>query len=125
MSTIEKSQELKGLESQLQSLSGKVKAKKEEFIQAQKEYTQMANSEKQLKEKVEALRKPTELRVTEHAVLRYLERVNKIDLKEIEKAILTPELVKMTEVLGKNGKYPVSDFSVVIRDGAIVTVEKE
>lgn len=123
--TLEKSQEIKGLESQLKILSGRAKAKKEEFISAQKEYNQMVNSEKQLKGKIEALQKPKGLRVTEHAILRYLERVNKINLKEIEKAILTPELVKMTEVLGTNGKFPVSDFNIVIRDGSVVTVEKD
>ena len=123
--TLEKSQEIKGLESQLKILSGRAKAKKEEFISAQKEYNQMVNSEKQLKDKIEALQKPKELRVTEHAILRYLERVNKIDLKEIEKAILTPELIKMTEVLGKNGKFPINDFNIVIRDGSVVTVEKD
>ena len=123
--TLEKSQEIKGLESQLKILSGRAKAKKEEFISAQKEYNQMVNSEKQLKDKIEALQKPKELRVTEHAILRYLERVNKIDLKEIEKAILTPELIEMTEVLGKNGKFPINNFSIVIRDGSVVTVEKD
>ena len=46
---LEKSQEIKGLESQLKILSGRAKAKKEEFISAQKEYNQMVNSEKQLK----------------------------------------------------------------------------
>ena len=123
--SLEKSQEIKGLESQLKIISGRAKAKKQEFISAQKEYNQMIISEKQLKDKIEALEKPKELRVTEHAILRYLERVNKIDLKEIEKAILTPELIKMTEVLGKNGKFPINDFNIVIRDGSVVTVEKD
>ena len=123
--SLEKSQEIKGLESQLKIISGRAKAKKQEFISAQKEYNQMIISEKQLKDKIESLEKPKELRVTEHAILRYLERVNKIDLKEIEKAILTPELIKMTEVLGKNGKFPINDFNIVIRDGSVVTVEKD
>ena len=121
--SLEKAQELKGLESQLKILSGKLKAKKEEVSQIQKEYSKMIASEKSLKDKILNLTAPKGLRVTEHAILRYLERVNNIDLSEIEKLIITPELTKMTEVLGENGKFPINGFNVVIRDGSIVTVE--
>lgn len=61
--------------------------------------------------------------VTEHAMLRYLERVLEIDMEAVKNNILPENIKSQIEVLG-NGKYPVrGKFKVVVKDRMIVTVE--
>lgn len=59
--------------------------------------------------------------VSEHALLRYMERVMKIDLSQLEKEILTDSVLTQQAALG-DGEYPSSGFSVKIRDSVVVTV---
>lgn len=61
--------------------------------------------------------------VTEHALLRYCERVLKIDMDAIKATILSETTLKQSQTLG-NGKYPVVDgHRAVIKDSCVVTIE--
>ncbi len=67
--------------------------------------------------------KPTDLIVSEHAILRYCERVKQMDIDAIVNDILTPQLVTAEKALG-NGKFPSgTGFKVVVRNKVVVTVE--
>lgn len=60
--------------------------------------------------------------VTEHALLRYLQRVEGIDLEAVCQAIATPELEHAVATLG-NGKYPIGNgVRVTVIDRKVVTV---
>jgi len=59
--------------------------------------------------------------VSEHALLRYLQRVYELDLSKIEKEILTPETQEKIAELG-NGTYPGEGFSIKVVDGVVVTI---
>lgn len=65
--------------------------------------------------------------VTDHAVVRYFERVLQYDIEEIRKNILTEEIKKQYEILG-NGTYPNRDnitrkkFHTVVSNLSVVTV---
>ena len=60
--------------------------------------------------------------VSEHAMLRYIERVLGIDLKEIERRILTDEVKEQYKIVG-NGRFPINDeFRALIRDNVVVTI---
>ena len=62
--------------------------------------------------------------VSEHAVLRYLQRIMELDLKAVENEILTDETLKQYRTLG-NGKYPISNgCKAVIKDNVVITVTK-
>jgi hypothetical protein len=63
--------------------------------------------------------------VTEHAMLRYVERLYNVDLKTIETAILTDVLLEGYSSMGRaNGKYPVCEGLIaVVKDNTVVTVE--
>ena len=63
------------------------------------------------------------IRVTEHALLRYLERVEGINLKEIEKKILTENLKKHINYFG-DGIYHFDEGKnkVVVENSKIITV---
>jgi len=64
--------------------------------------------------------------ISEHALLRYCERVLRINLVDVRNAILPEKTAEIIETLG-NGKYPVlsaaGQFRVIVRDGVVVTVE--
>ncbi|MBN1468651.1 MAG: hypothetical protein JW924_08000 [Fusobacteriaceae bacterium] len=63
------------------------------------------------------------IRVTEHALLRYLERVEGINLKEIEEKILTENLKKQINYFG-DGVYHFDEGEnkVVVENCKIITV---
>ena len=75
-----------------------------------------------IKSQIQAISANKEITISEHALLRYLERVSKIDTDSVKKTIITPELIKMVETLGGNGKYPVGDITLVIRDYVVTTI---
>lgn len=61
--------------------------------------------------------------ITEHALLRYVERVMQIDLEEVKNKILASGSVVMAGDF-PNGKFEIGDgFVAVVRDRTIVTIE--
>lgn len=76
------------------------------------------NLDKVIKE-LEAFDK--EVIVTDHAVLRYLERVENVDVDLIKKKLLPPSLENQIKVLG-SGEFAVDGFKVRVRRGVVVTV---
>lgn len=80
----------------------------------------LRNTEEELKK----LKTGNKIIVSEHAVLRYLERTMELDLKAVEKEILSEEVVSQYKTLG-NGKYPVSNgCKAVIKDNVVLTITK-
>ena len=62
--------------------------------------------------------------MTEHAMLRYLERVKGIDFTELCQQVITEQLKTQIKTLG-DGKYPIGDgYRVVVKNNAILTVVK-
>lgn len=63
------------------------------------------------------------IRVTEHAVLRYLERIVGINLKEIEEKILTENLKKQINYFGDGIYYfDEGENKVIVENSKIITV---
>jgi len=62
--------------------------------------------------------------ITDHAIVRFLERVKGIDRKQVENEILTPEILRLINQLGGNGTYPGKDgFSVCMKNGVVKTIK--
>jgi len=60
--------------------------------------------------------------VSEHALLRYLEPVYKLDIEKIHTEILIPKLLSQVEEFG-NGTYRGEDnYSIKVVDGVVVTI---
>lgn len=62
-----------------------------------------------------------EIIISEHAILRYLERVYKLDTNKLYEEILTEELKRNYSKLG-NGSYSIDSCMVKIVDNVVVTV---
>jgi hypothetical protein len=74
-------------------------------------------------EKVDKINYSDSLKVSDHAIVRYLERVAELDIEQVRARILTPMVEKAFEGLKTGGEYPTGlGYSVVIKKGVITTV---
>lgn len=80
---------------------------------------------KDLKEKINSYGQKKEAPyVSDHALLRYLERVKGIDVNSIKKDIINDKTMELISKLGPTGTYPNGEFKVVMKNNVVVTVEK-
>jgi len=77
-----------------------------DMVTKQKEYENKKKIIDELQFKIDKLEKPTTPEVSEHAILRYVERVLDINIENIKKEILSEDVVDMVKKLGGNGGYP-------------------
>jgi len=112
--------ELKALQVQLSKAKADEQVKREAMISAQREHKEVSDRIAVLNSRLsEAMKEPV---VTEHALLRYVERVYGINLEEIKASILTPTTVKAIKTLG-SGKYPLtSGGKAVVKGMSVVSI---
>jgi hypothetical protein len=61
--------------------------------------------------------------VTDHAMIRYIERVMGIDMEALKARILTPETRAFIDQFG-SGKFPVAPgYRLVVKNRVVITVE--
>lgn len=97
----------------LKHLQVLVNSTKADIAQKQKELSGYEKEIKQLKAK--------KIIVSEHSMLRYLQRVYKLDLKKIEDEILNESVKTAVQNFG-DGKYTVGEFTVRVKNNILLTV---
>lgn len=113
---------LKAYQTQLKKLKAEYEVLNTDCKNRQRELGVKKNHIRDLEYKIEKYL-DKDIVVSEHAVLRYLERSLDLDIEVIKKRILTEEIRKQYEVLG-NGSFPIdSNVKAVIRDNIVVTVK--
>ena len=117
-----KKKQLSKIESEYENLKDQVNNFQEECSKKKKELSKLRQEIENILHKP----KPT---VSEHAIVRYFERVRGEDIEEIKKEILNEEVMKLFELLGGNGKYPSNNnnednnnYNVVMKNNVVVTV---
>lgn len=116
--------ELKALEKEIDSLQEKNRKKLEECSKLQKEVSNKIHLRDSIQIKIAQIKnKDVELKVSDHAVLRYLERMEGVDVNSIRDKLLTPKLKEFVATVGGNGTFPIEGGKVIIRDNTIITVE--
>jgi hypothetical protein len=75
--------------------------------------------ETQIRELEDTAKEPI---VSEHALLRYIERFMGVDLESVRRAILTETAVKMIKFT-RNGKVTTDGRRLIIKNGTVVTIE--
>ncbi|MFA6904409.1 MAG: hypothetical protein WC236_15145 [Gallionellaceae bacterium] len=86
-----------------------------------KKYSELSNKIGAINKEIAAL-SPTEIIISEHALLRYLERAMGFDLAEISKSILSEANKTAIKKMG-SGVYPVAGLQMVVKDNVLVTVK--
>jgi hypothetical protein len=113
--------ELKGLQSLLKKAEAEADVLDKDIIAKQKEMKQKKALIKDLRNKIKS-KSSDSIVLTEHAILRYLERSGKIDLDAIKKEILNKNLEAQIRSLG-NGVFPIKDgLKARVKNSSIVTV---
>lgn len=112
--------ELKALQVQISKAKADAGIKKENLKVANQEYNQILKKIKNLETRLKEA--STEPLVTEHALLRYIERVYGLDLDVIKGDILTESTIRAIKTLG-SGKYPIGvGLKAVVKGGNVVSV---
>jgi seryl-tRNA synthetase len=121
--TIKDSTTLKGLETKYKEIETKRNMVIKSIDEKQAEASKLKKEMGQIKQQIDNIKSKTDgkIVVSEHAMLRYIERILGIDLDELQKKILDEEDAKTIRALG-NCTYPKDGFKLKIKDGTVVTV---
>jgi len=115
------SEKLKRLITQKTSLLEEVSFIRKESYTLAENITKKLKQVKEIENQIKSLQ-DIDIIISEHAILRYIERVMGIDIELIKKEILTDTLKEQFKTLG-NGTYPIgNDVKVKIQNNTIVTV---
>ncbi len=115
--------ELKGLQVQLKQAEALVSNSELETKACQKREADARAQVKNLKARILQIEQNTqEPIVSEHAMLRYLQRVKGVDLDALMKEIMDDKAAEHIK-FARNGKLKRSNHSLIFRNNTIVTVE--
>jgi len=112
----------KKLQSQLNKMLGDADALKIEVANKQREHNQKLQVIESIKSEMAKLNNSENIKVSEHAIVRYFERVKGYDIEQIEKDILSEQVLRLVATLGGNGSYPNDGFSVLMKNYTVTTV---
>ena len=114
---------LKQLETRAKKLQVERDTASDELMEAQARLTATDGKLLSVRGEIDRLKARAKIPVvTEHAMLRYLERTNGLDREEITKAILLPETIEQIRTLG-SGKYPIGNgLKAVVKGNTVVSI---
>jgi uncharacterized protein YeaC (DUF1315 family) len=116
-----KANDLKALQMKQKDLDSQKLMLVRKMAEVQQELNKVHKNYDVISKQIDQLTK--DFTVTEHALLRYCERIYNIDLNEMSKKIIESESLKKYDLLG-NGEYPLRDgLKMLIRDKIIVTIK--
>lgn len=119
------------LRSQLIQIDGDLEALKIELSNKQKDLNSKRKIADQLRNKIKEIENESdnEISISEHAYLRYFERVLNFDLDEVKKEIITEQVLDLTTKLGSSGNFPTGkktsdgkEYRVALKNNVVVTV---
>ncbi len=97
-----------------------LKRKKAAFDAEMKKVIEIDNKIIGLEELIKSL-KPRNIRISTHALLRYIERILKIDIEEIKRKIINKDIEQSYYQLG-DGKYHNGNITLLINNDTVVTI---
>jgi hypothetical protein len=123
MNVINSQAELKSLQVQITKISAESEIMLKELRDRQKQYDTHINKLAHLKDKLTKLQKSHEEPIiSEHAILRYLERVDGIDLETVKQKIMDEKTKSLVKFMGGNGKITREGFKIIVKNNTIITI---
>lgn len=117
-------QELKKLQRQLKELESNKDALRQEISYKQKLLNTTQDTINKMKVKVAKVSSQDKIVLSEHATLRFLERVKELDLKQIQAEIIDDNLKETLATLGGTANIKKDNYTIVVKDYIIVTITK-
>lgn len=115
------SHELKQIRIRLSKAESEAGSIREDIRVAQKRGAEIRKLIVELKQKIERFKGKKPI-ITEHALLRYFERVLEYNLDSIINGLLTDNAIAMIAEM-PNGKIPSLGCRLIVKDGVVVTIE--
>ena len=122
--SIATSTELKSLQTRAAQADAEVLQLETEYRGLQSRLDQAKRRSRILAAQIEKLKNDAAgVVVTEHAMLRYIERVIGIDMDELRGKVLPPSAETVAMAMGGNARLPVDGtHTAIVKGGAVVTV---
>ncbi len=119
--SVKNSQQLKQLQTRKAKLEVDIKALEKDAKEKQQAHSKALNALKSVCREISDLQN-SEIVVSEHAIIRFMERAMGLDIEQIKQQILTADNVRAIEAMG-DGKYPGPEgLSVVVKNRTVVSV---
>jgi len=115
---------IKALKNRFRKLESECAILKIELNNVHRSYDLKRRQLKELKVKIDNYQEQ-DISVSDHAIVRYLERIKGLDIEEYKQEILSKEVLSLIEKLGNSGSYPNQDFQIVLKNGVVITVLKK
>ncbi len=125
MGQLENVQKIKGFKSQIEKLKAERELIKQEVSVKQQQTNMIKKQILEIESKIKKLENiiETEPKVSEHALLRFLERKHQWNLETLSDYLISPKIKQMLNTLGGNGKYPhEGGFTIVFKDYTATTI---
>lgn len=114
--------QIKSLEVRKNDIENDIKLLKGQREEINKRIEKEESQLKNIKNQLETIRKRDGgIVITEHAILRYLERVKGINLETAKEEILSPKAREIALTLN-NGKIPSGNHKVILKNNRVVSV---
>lgn len=123
-------QKIRALRKKVDNLKYKLKEVDENIKKKERSYENVINQKKNLEAELkrteqilESTESSDELIVSDHSLIRYLERVKGIDVEALREEIVSDEMRTLYKSLG-DGKYPIEQTGgrAVIKNGIVVSI---
>lgn len=119
-----KSHQLAALRDRKRALAAEIAIESEAIRDSRIKLKRMQQDITRLNHQIEQLeRRKDGITVTDHAVIRYLERVQGIDIDAIREQMVTDQVEQAVDTLGGTGKFPSGECRLVMDGYKVVTVE--
>ena len=115
--------ELKRLEDAKKGLLSKKDTLTTEVNSNRSSLSKIANYIREKKKEIHNLSNSGETIISEHAILRYLERECGLEIDNIKSLILNEEAKGLVSLVGSNGNVKINGLTYVIVDNVIVTIK--
>jgi predicted nucleic acid-binding Zn-ribbon protein len=123
--TVQQAHELKSLQTQKDKAKAELEAAKEEQRDSGRRVNDLTDKLRSIEDRIKKLSEKAaengEVIVSEHAFLRYFERVLGYDLEDIRKKILNPTAEAAIKQF-KSGVFPGQGFKLRVRNNKVVTL---
>ncbi len=114
--------ELKQLERRFSEANARLKTLKAEQTDMNQRVQREQETLNTLRKQIDKLKQNNgRLVVSEHAILRYVERVMKLDLEEIRRKILPETLEEHIRTIG-SGVFPTETHRIKVQNGVVITL---
>lgn len=115
---------LKELQSILNNVQAEKKAIEEKIKELETAKASLSTTISNLNESIKSYtNRQKDLIVSEHAILRYLLRVQGLDIAQVARDLVPDRIKEQIKMLG-NGTYPIPEkgFKIVVKENVIVTI---